>query len=67
MSVRLRVAGRPLRALARLLATPVVGRRIAERLMRDALLDDLRRHSPSDAEVRPVVQFRAEPRRPPDA
>ncbi|HWM84667.1 MAG TPA: hypothetical protein VNO33_02490 [Kofleriaceae bacterium] len=59
-----RLAGRPLQALARLLATPVAGRRLADYLMREMLLDRLRRRDLSDAEVRPVVMFRAEPRRP---
>ena len=61
-----RLAGRPLAALARLLATPVAGRRLAEYLMHEMLLDRLRQHEVSDSEVRPVVQFRAGPR-PPDA
>ncbi|HTE52514.1 MAG TPA: hypothetical protein VK698_16795 [Kofleriaceae bacterium] len=59
-----RLAGRPLQALARLLATPVAGRRLADYLMRQILLDRLRRRDLSDAEARPVVVFRPEPRRP---
>lgn len=59
-----RVAGRPLLALARLLGTPVAGRRVAEFLMRERVLERLRRISVSDAESRPVVVFRADPRRP---
>lgn len=62
----LRLAGRPLLALARLLATPVAGRRLAEYLMGEIVLDRLRRRDLSDAEVRPVVMFRADPRRPGD-
>jgi hypothetical protein len=60
-----RLAGRPLLALARLLAAPVAGRRMADYLMREILLDRLRSRDLSDAEARPVVMFRAEPRRPP--
>jgi hypothetical protein len=59
-----RLAGRALQTLARVLATPVAGRRVADYLMREILLDPLRRRDLSDAEVRPVVMFRAEPRRP---
>jgi hypothetical protein len=59
-----RMAGRPLVALARLLSTPVAGRRLADLLMRELLLDRLRSRDLSDAEARPVVVFRAEPRRP---
>ncbi len=62
-----RLAGRPLLALARLLSAPVAGRRLADYLMREILLDRLRHRDLSDAEVRPVVMFRAEPRRPPGA
>jgi hypothetical protein len=58
-----RVAGRALQTLARLLAAPVAGRRLADYLMREILLDRLRRRDLSDAEVRPVVTFRAAPRR----
>ena len=59
-----RLAGRPLLALARLLSTPVAGRRLADYLMREIVLDRLRSRDLSDAEARPVVVFRAEPRRP---
>jgi hypothetical protein len=59
-----RLAGRPLVALARLLATPVAGRRLADLLMREILLDRLRRRDLSDAEARPVVVFRPDPRPP---
>ena len=62
-----RLAGRPLQALARLLAAPVAGRRMADYMMRQILLDRLRHRDLSDAEARPVVMFRAEPRRPPAA
>ena len=62
-----RLAGRPLQALARLLAAPVAGRRMADYMMREILLDRLRRRDLSDAEARPVIMFRAEPRRPPAA
>lgn len=58
------MAGRSLQAFARLLAAPVAGRRLADYLMREVLLDRLRRHDLSDAEARPVVVFRPEPRRP---
>jgi hypothetical protein len=53
-------------ALARLLASPVAGRRLADYLMREILLDRLRRHDLGDAEVRPVVSFRVQPRPPGD-
>jgi len=59
----LRLSGRALSALARLLATPV-GPRIAEKLMRQRLLDRLRRHSLPDSVARPVIVFRAGPRPP---
>jgi hypothetical protein len=62
-----RLAGRPLQALARLLAAPVAGRRMADFMMRQILLDRLRHRDLSDAEARPVVMFRAEPLRPPAA
>jgi hypothetical protein len=61
---RLRVSGAALSALARLLATPVAGPRIAERLMREMLLDRLRRHQVPDAVARPVIVFRAGPKPP---
>jgi hypothetical protein len=60
----LRVAGRPLQALARLLGTPVAGRRVAEMLMRERVLDKLRLIQLPDSEARPVVVFRAAPRHP---
>jgi hypothetical protein len=60
-----RLAGRPLQALARLLATPVAGPRLAEFLMRERVLSKLRAHPISDAESRPVVGFRAAPSPPP--
>lgn len=59
-----RLAGRSLQALARLLAAPVAGRRLADSLMRAIVLDRLRRRDLSDAEARPVVVFRPAPRRP---
>jgi hypothetical protein len=59
-----RLAGRSLQALARLLAAPVAGRRVADSLMRAIVLDRLRRRDLSDAEARPVVVFRPAPRRP---
>jgi len=62
--MRLRVAGPALSALARLLATPVAGRRIAEQIMRQKLLDRLRRHSLPDSVARPVIVFRAGPKGP---
>ena len=62
--LRLRVAGTALSALARLLATPVAGPRISERLMRQMLLDRLRRHVLPDAVARPVIVFRAGPKGP---
>ena len=58
------MAGLRLRTLARLLATPVAGRRLADRLMREIVLDRLRSRDLRDAEIRPVVMFRPEPRRP---
>jgi hypothetical protein len=61
---KLRVAGRPLQALARLLGTPVAGRRVAELLMRERVLDKLRLIQVADSEARPVVVFRPAPRRP---
>jgi hypothetical protein len=60
-----RLAGRPLLALARLLSAPVAGRRLADYLMREILLDRLRKRDLSDADARPVIVFRPEPRRPP--
>lgn len=62
--LKLRVAGSALSALARLLATPVAGPRISEKLMRQMLLDRLRRHSLPDSVARPVIVFRAGPRGP---
>lgn len=59
-----RLAGRSLQAMARLLAAPVAGRRLADSLMRAIVLDRLRRRDLSDAEARPVVVFRPAPRRP---
>jgi hypothetical protein len=64
--LKLRVAGSALSALARLLATPVAGPRISERLMRQMLLDRLRRHSLPDSVARPVIVFRAGPKGPGD-
>lgn len=60
----LRVAGRPLQALARLLGTPVAGRRVAEILMRERVTGKLRHIQLPDSEARPVVVFRPAPRRP---
>jgi hypothetical protein len=60
-----RLAGRPLLALARLLSTPVAGRRLAESLMRKIVLDRLRARDLTCAEARPVIAFRPDPRRPP--
>lgn len=60
------MSGSALSALARLLATPVAGRRIAEKLMRQMLLDRLRRHSLPDSIARPVITFRAGPKPPGD-
>lgn len=62
--MKLRVSGTALAALARLLATPVAGRRVSERLMRQMLLDRLRRHSLPDSVARPVIVFRAGPKGP---
>lgn len=62
--LRLRVSGTALSALARLLATPVAGPRISEKLMRQMLLDRLRRHSLPDSVARPVIVFRAGPKGP---
>ena len=59
-----RVAGRPLQALARLLSTPVAGRRVAELLMRERVTYKLRHIRLPDSEARPVVVFRPAPRRP---
>jgi hypothetical protein len=56
-----RLAGRPLQALARLLAAPVAGRRMADYMMRQIPLDRLRHRDLSDAVARPVVMFRAAP------
>jgi hypothetical protein len=63
---RLRLSGSALSALAKLLATPVAGRRISEKLMRQMLLDRLRRHSLPDSIARPVIVFRAGPKPPGD-
>ena len=63
---RLRVSGSALSALAKLLATPVAGRRSSETLMRQKLLDRLRRHSLPDSIARPVIVFRAGPKPPGD-
>ena len=60
----MRISGSALQALARLLDTPVAGRQLAERLMRQMLLDRLRRYSLPDSEARPVVVFRAGPKAP---
>jgi hypothetical protein len=62
--LKLRVAGTALSALARLLATPVAGPRISEKLMRQMLLDRLRSHSLPDSVARPVIVFRAGPKGP---
>lgn len=58
-----RLSGRRLIAAARLLAAPVAGRRLAEYLMREVVLDRLRGLELGDAEARPVVVFRPDPRR----
>jgi hypothetical protein len=59
-----RLAGRRLLALAKLLETPIAGRRLAALVMRDRLLGDLDQRDVSDAEMRPVISFRPAPRRP---
>jgi hypothetical protein len=57
-----RVAGRGLKALAALLRSPGVGSRLSEILLHAAGLDRLRREPPGES--RPVIPFRAGPRRP---
>jgi hypothetical protein len=59
-----RLAGARLRTLARLLETPLAGRRLAEMIMRQRLLGELDRIDVPDAEMRPVIGFRPAPRRP---
>lgn len=58
------MSGAALSALARLLATPVAGPRVAEKLMREMLLERLRAHRVPDAVARPVIIFRAGPKGP---
>jgi hypothetical protein len=56
-----RLAGRRLKAIARALSSPVGGATIARLVIHQMGLDQLRGIELSDAEVRPVVGFRAGP------